>query len=1488
MSILGDAVGAVGSAAAEKAKPLVAAKNAVADLISPPAPKEGEAPKTAAQKAAAAGHDVAAIAQGTGALAGDVSKAISIAQDPLGATAGAIGGAADEKIANLTAGISAALPSFPAATLTMLALGIPHAHIAHPPSGPAPVPPTPLPPTGPVMLGTCVSVLIGGLPAARCGDIGMSPTCMGIPPTSLYEIYTGSSKVFIGGARAARMLDVTYHCKSSPPGGKLAKVGCKMAKVANAVGKVASVASKVALAASVISQVASIEESIANDDDAMAAAQGLALAMMAAQMAADAAAAALSASMGKDLPCVPPGTLGAILAGMPTVLIGGFPMPNLAKVAEALLKKLKGNRTIPCIPKPGTFQVGAPINVLTGAVFHDFEDFTIPEPVSFKWTRHYNTDWTKHEGILGHGWRHGLQHELRPTVDGLHYRDPIGQDYFFPPVTIDRPATAGGVRLRRGEHGEYLLDATTGPALEFSPDAQARCVNARVLRHAGGYRQQVSLNAAGQIAGMADSENRSLVFDYDADGRLRKVSLRERPDAAFQVMGEYSYDRNGQLTAATDALHQTERYTYDANRRMNWHVDRRGFSIINEYDALGRGSREYCEDGRHDVTVKYFPQTGVNIVTYADGATSFYHHDGNKRPTKIVHPDGGTEIITLRYDGQIAAWTDPKGNTTRFLYNAWGGHTGRVSSRGDVFAAYPASVAIPDPLQYELPAEPLAWEHGRLLDPEEIGRPARGGYDSWNIPAGVFNAILADPNPPAPREPVVVYDKVGRMIAETDRVGRTQRWTYDGASNRTTHTDRDGNITEFGIKSWNYIGEEKSPAGSVVKYDFSLRAMIAKVTDANGSVAEYEFDGKDRLVALHRHGRVRERYRYDQADNLIEKTDGAGRTLLSFVIGAGNQPQIRKLGDGEEQEFQYDTRGRLALAATATMKCVFATDIFDQSVRDFRNGAGVENKFIGDLLVSTTCFEKFTVAREVRDNGDVVIVDPTGAKHLIRSGEGGLILRELADGSSLLSQHDSDGRCLRKASWRRGEGRVRWQHTYRYSAEGDLLSDQTADGRETRYEFDKAHRLVARTNNGARQIFAYDAADNLMEQPGLSGVTVIEGNRLATANGDHFAYDDRDHIKSRVGQNRRHEYAYDAHDRLVRVMIDGEPWKAEYDPLSRRASKTWRGETTRYFWDGFRLMAEIAADGCLRVYVYTDEESLVPLMFVDYPSIESDPESGTRFYVFANQIGAPERVEDAFGDVAWEAKVDPYGTTTIDPRSRIEFNLRFPNHYFDPETGLHFNRFRYYSPELGRYLQCDPIGIEGGINLYAYCEGNPLTRVDLDGHAAGGGGGGGGGGSGAGGGGGASHDHPENPKKDPKKKKDKPPKPDKAMEAAKAEAARVKAECEANGEKVPLCTAAVRDKETGKIYLATSGEPALKQSEAHPDLGMPTDAKSKEPWAPGNCAEPKAMNAALNDGAKKENLQVASVNTNKGTPKQCCRNCEKTTSGTTVSPAVSK
>jgi len=80
-------------------------------------------------------------------------------------------------------------------------------------------------------------------------------------------------------------------------------------------------------------------------------------------------------------------------------------------------------------------------------------------------------------------------------------------------------------------------------------------------------------------------------------------------------------------------------------------------------------------------------------------------------------------------------------------------------------------------------------------------------------------------------------------------------------------------------------------------------------------------------------------------------------------------------------------------------------------------------------------------------------------------------------------------------------------------------------------------------------------------------------------------------------------------------------------------------------------------------------------------------------------------------NVVWQADHKPFGESTITVAT-IENNLRFPGQYFDAESGLHYNYFRYYDPETGRYITSDPIGLNGGVNTYAYVGGNPLSRID--------------------------------------------------------------------------------------------------------------------------------------------------------------------------------
>ena len=105
------------------------------------------------------------------------------------------------------------------------------------------------------------------------------------------------------------------------------------------------------------------------------------------------------------------------------------------------------------------------------------------------------------------------------------------------------------------------------------------------------------------------------------------------------------------------------------------------------------------------------------------------------------------------------------------------------------------------------------------------------------------------------------------------------------------------------------------------------------------------------------------------------------------------------------------------------------------------------------------------------------------------------------------------------------------------------------------------------------------------------------------------------------------------------------------------------------------------------------------------------------YYYINDHLGTPQMLTDQNAIVVWQADYDPFGKATVndDPDgngTHVTNNIRFPGQYYDQETGLHYNWNRYYDPGIGRYLSPDPIGLDGGINLYVYVENNPVRFED--------------------------------------------------------------------------------------------------------------------------------------------------------------------------------
>jgi RHS repeat-associated protein len=126
------------------------------------------------------------------------------------------------------------------------------------------------------------------------------------------------------------------------------------------------------------------------------------------------------------------------------------------------------------------------------------------------------------------------------------------------------------------------------------------------------------------------------------------------------------------------------------------------------------------------------------------------------------------------------------------------------------------------------------------------------------------------------------------------------------------------------------------------------------------------------------------------------------------------------------------------------------------------------------------------------------------------------------------------------------------------------------------------------------------------------------------------------------------------------------------------------------------------------LYIYTDQNSYEPLARIDKRG--NDPEKVMYFHTDLN--GCPEELTDENGKILWECSFQLWGKRIHEiEHIPIQQNLRYQGQYLDRETGLHYNTFRYYDPDIGRFTQPDPIGLAGGFNLYQYAP-NGLTWVD--------------------------------------------------------------------------------------------------------------------------------------------------------------------------------
>ncbi|MGP3591501.1 RHS repeat-associated core domain-containing protein [Vagococcus sp. WN89Y] len=755
------------------------------------------------------------------------------------------------------------------------------------------------------------------------------------------------------------------------------------------------------------------------------------------------------------------------------------------------------------------------------------------------------------------------------------------------------------------------------------------------------------------VAAFTDFDGRKTAFVY-RNGELCDVIL---PGGALR---QSSWDKYGRMTQETDpAGRSTQYHWFRLTDRLTRTDYPDGTSEQSLYDLKGRLLSE----------------------TDAAGNTTTYHYpdDEEPLPDSITDATGGVVRLVWNRQGLLIQRTDCSGSVTRFTYDRFGQLLSSEDAEGNVTrrewnnAGQLTTVIHPDGSR-----ETLQWND-------------RGQLAAWRDP--LESEVRWN------------YNTLGLPVSLTDRIGRTRRWHYDPRGNLLRLENGNGGEYRFTYDETGHPLSETRPDDTSRQMEWDVRGFLSVLQEngrpaADGGIARriQQFTHDDSGLLTGRSTR-HAAYRYDH--------DRSGR--VTRIMRTPTADGIALGLETDEVTFTRDTAGRLVSESGVNGELSYAWDALGNLTNlTLPGGQQMAWLHYGSGHVSAIRFGQQLVTEFTRDRLHREIRRTQGAREQARTYDS--LGRRTGQRSALLTDVALPEQML-------------LERLYRYTGRGELAGVSDTLRGEISYGYDAEGRLLkhyeARQGNSSAH-FSYDAADNLAanDEP-------VTDNRLQHWQNLFMQYDAWGNLTRRRSGLYEQHYTYDAENRLLSARGTGPQGRFEaryyYDALGRRIRKTVttaHGTTeTRFLWQGYRLLQEQHDGGQYSTYIYDPNEAWSPLARVDHLQ---DDTAGEIYWFSTDLNGAPLEVSDENGSLRWSGQYGSFGEVRhqTDGFTRVALNtalphqpLRYAGQYADAETGLHYNLFRYYDPQTGRFIVQDPIGLNGGWNLYQYAP-NPLGWID--------------------------------------------------------------------------------------------------------------------------------------------------------------------------------
>jgi RHS repeat-associated protein len=415
-----------------------------------------------------------------------------------------------------------------------------------------------------------------------------------------------------------------------------------------------------------------------------------------------------------------------------------------------------------------------------------------------------------------------------------------------------------------------------------------------------------------------------------------------------------------------------------------------------------------------------------------------------------------------------------------------------------------------------------------------------------------------------------------------------------------------------------------------------------------------------------------------------------------------------RYSDGTSDRFTYRPDGALIEAKNATASVRFERDVLGQTIREWQDDYSIESQF--DSMGNRVAITSSLGTRELVSYGisgepeTISVADPLGAWRvdIQRDLRGAELKRLLPGGIVAQWVRDRRGQPMERVVYR-GDTLLKTAQ-YHWSEAGHLTALTDEAGSTTVFARDASLQLVsAQFAEGTLQFRIHDRAGNVYAQADRQDRGYGAAGEIVRLGATKFRYDiDGRCIERLDGDDTQSTYQYDGAGRLAEVRRrDGMLVRFSYDALGRRIQKQGPTETTRWIWDRAVPFHELSSTEGRTTWIF-DPGTFAAAGFLS---------SQGCFSVVTDHLGTPSSAYDEAGALAWRASLDLYGILGHAMAPRIRLPWRWPGQYADTETGLYYNRYRYYDPTTGQYLTPDPLGITGAGTTYGYVA-DPLVSVD--------------------------------------------------------------------------------------------------------------------------------------------------------------------------------